>query len=76
MLLDQLKQEAFKLPPRQRLELIKAIIDSLQDTSISKYEKSNAIQRMRGFLKTNQPTPTDEEVKAMLEERRVNKYLS
>jgi hypothetical protein len=30
---------------------------------------------MRGLLKTDQPAPTDKEVAAMLEERRVEKYL-
>jgi hypothetical protein len=30
---------------------------------------------MRGLLKTDQPAPTDEEVAAMLEERRAEKFL-
>jgi hypothetical protein len=30
---------------------------------------------MRGLLKTDQLAPTDQEVAAMLEERRVEKYL-
>lgn len=38
-------------------------------------EKSDAINRMRGLLKTLEPAPTDEEVEKMLEERRVKKYL-
>ncbi|MEH2297069.1 hypothetical protein [Nostoc sp.] len=52
-----------------------AIIESLQDTPISKPERSGAIRRMRGLLKTDQPAPTDEEVAAMLEERRLDKYF-
>ena len=39
-------------------------------------QRADAIQKMRGLLKTDQPAPTDEEVEAMLEERRVEKYLS
>ena len=37
--------------------------------------RANAIQRMRGLLKTDQPALTDQDVAAMLEERRMEKYL-
>jgi hypothetical protein len=75
MLLQELKEQAFKLPPSDRLALINAIIESLQDTPVSESDRSGAIRRMRGLLKTDQPAPTDSEVAAMLEERRVEKYL-
>ncbi|MHC5859865.1 hypothetical protein [Nostoc sp.] len=75
MLLEELKEQVFKLPPSDRLALVSAIIESLQDTLISEPERSSAIRRMRGLLKTDQPVPTDEEVAVMLEERRVDKYL-
>ncbi|MEH1906310.1 hypothetical protein [Nostoc sp.] len=75
MLLEELKEQVFKLPPSDRLALVSAIIESLQDTPISQPERSSAIRRMRGLLKTDQPAPTDEEVAAMLEKRRVDKYL-
>ncbi|MEH1964425.1 MAG: hypothetical protein V7L05_32275 [Nostoc sp.] len=75
MLLEELKEQVFKLPPSDRLALVSAIIESLQDTPISQPERSGAIRRMRGLLKTDQPAPTDEEVAAMLEKRRVDKYL-
>ena len=75
MLLQELKEQVFKLPPSDRIALVSAIIESLQDTSISQFDRSSAIQRMRGLLKTDQPAPTDEEVAVMLEERRAEKYL-
>ncbi|NER98903.1 MAG: hypothetical protein F6J86_34625 [Symploca sp. SIO1B1] len=75
MLLQELKEEAFKLSPSDRLALVSAIIESLQNNSNSQTERSAAIRRMRGLLKTDQPAPTDEEVIAMLEEQRVEKYL-
>jgi hypothetical protein len=75
MLLQELKEQVFKLPPSDRLALVSAIIESLQDQPISESDRSGAIRRMRGLLKTDQPAPTDEEVAAMLEERRVEKYL-
>ena len=75
MLLQELKEQAFKLSPSDRLALVSAIIESLQNTSMQRPDRSLAIKRMRGLLNTNQPAPTDEEVAAMLEERRVEKYL-
>ena len=75
MQLQELKKEAYKLSVSDRLALVSAIIESLQDTPSIESNRSNAIKRMRGFLKTEQPAPTDEEVEAMLEEQRVEKYL-
>lgn len=74
MLLQELKEEAFKLSPRDRFALVSAIIDSLQNTAVNQAERSSAIQQMRGLLKTDQPAPTDEEVEGMLEEERMEKY--
>ncbi|MBF2017553.1 MAG: hypothetical protein IGS23_20580 [Rivularia sp. T60_A2020_040] len=75
MLSQELKAQIFKLPPSDRLALISAIVESLQDNPLKQPERTGAIRRMRGLLKTEQPAPTDEEVAAMLEERRVEKYL-
>jgi hypothetical protein len=75
MLSQELKAQVFKLPPSDRLALIAAIVESLQDTAAAQLDRSGAIRRMRGLLKTEQPAPTDEEVVVMLEERRAEKYL-
>ncbi len=75
MLLQELKAQIFQLPPSDRLALISAIVESLQDTTIAQPDRSGAIQRMKGLLKTDKPAPTDAEVAVMLEERRVEKYL-
>jgi hypothetical protein len=75
MLSQELKAQIFKLPPSDRLALISAIVESLQDTTVTQPDRSGAIRRMRGLLKTEQSVPTDEEVAVMLEERRVEKYL-
>jgi hypothetical protein len=50
------------------------IIESLQNVSDFKGDRSAAIKRMRGLLTTNRPAPTDEEVSVMLEERLTEKY--
>ena len=75
MLLQEVKEQVFKLPPSDRLALVSAIIESLQDQPISRADRSSAIQRMRGLLKTDQLAPTDEDVAAMLEARRVDLLL-
>ena len=75
MLLQEVKEQVFKLPPSDRLALVSAILESLQDRPVSEVDRSDAIQRMRGLLKTNQPAPTDSEVAAMRESRRAEKYL-
>jgi len=76
MLLQELKAQVLKLQKSDRLALVSAILESLQeDPTISQSDRSGAIRRMRGLLKTDRPAPTDEEVAAMLEERRVEKYL-
>lgn len=75
MLLREVKEQVFKLTPSDRLALVSAIIESLQGTTISQPDRSGSIRRMRGLLKTDQPAPTDDEITAMLDERRVEKYL-
>lgn len=87
--LQQLKAEAIKLSPQERLELVTAIVESLQNApvpqgdcgcgaspkdSASRRHRSAAINRMRGLLTTDRPAPTDEEVAAMLEARLTEKY--
>jgi hypothetical protein len=74
MFLQEVKAQVFKLPPRERLSLIAAIIESLQYPPVPESDRSGAIQRLRGLLKTDRSTLTDEEVAAMIEARRMEKY--
>ena len=75
MLLQELKNQVRKLPVSDRLELVRSIIDSIQETPISTPTRSQAIRRMKGLLKTSQPAPTDAEVRSMLEQHRMEKHL-
>jgi hypothetical protein len=75
MLLQELKEQVYSLSVNDRLALVSAIIESLQDISILDRDRSSAITRMRGLLKTDRTAPTDEQVEAMLEAQRVEKYL-
>ena len=76
MLLEQLKQEAVKLPPNDRLSLVSVIVESLRNNTVSQSERSNAINQLRGALKTDAPALTDDEVVTLLDERRTEKYGS
>ena len=71
MLSQELKAQVLSLPPDDRLTLIAVIVESLKNRTTTQTDRSDAIQRMRGLLKTDQPAPTDEEVAAVLEDRRV-----
>jgi hypothetical protein len=75
MSLQDLKEQARQLNVDDRLELARSIIESLQDSPSQQTERSRAIKQMKGLLKTDQPAPTDEQVQAMLEEHRLEKYL-
>lgn len=83
MLSQELKEQVYKLSVSDRLALVSVIIESLQDSpnlqsdSVERTlrERSSAIKRMRGLLKTDSCAPTDDEVEAILEERRMEKYL-
>jgi hypothetical protein len=75
MSLQEVKEQAVKLSVSDRLALLSAIIDSLQNTLSSQPNRKALIQQMRGLLKTDQPSPTDAQVEEMLQERRVEKYL-
>lgn len=65
MLLQEVKEQAFKLSVNDRLVLVNLIVESLQ---------KELNHQMRGFLKTDKPVITDMEVQAMLEERLLEKY--
>ncbi|AFY61193.1 hypothetical protein [Synechococcus sp. PCC 6312] len=75
MSLIELKATVMKLPPKDRLALAAAIIESLHDTTISVSERAKAIETMRELLKTDQLAPSDQEIAAILDQRRVEKYI-
>lgn len=49
MLSQDLKAQFLKLPPSDRLALISAIVESLQDTTVAQVDRSSAARRMRGL---------------------------
>jgi hypothetical protein len=75
MALHELQSQALKLSVEERWQLINALIQSLQPTTQSKVKPKGLAASLIGIAKTDAPPPTDEEVKAMLDERLVQKYL-
>jgi hypothetical protein len=76
MSLQELRKQAIKLSMSERLELLKAIIESIErELKPRPPIPEDIVERMMGLAKTDAPPPTDAEVKAMLEERLVEKYL-
>ncbi|MBD2189606.1 hypothetical protein [Pseudanabaena mucicola] len=55
-MLQEIKEQIFKLPSNDRLALVSAIINSLQNQPVLEVDRSDAIRRMRGLLKTDQDT--------------------
>ena len=75
MSLQELKEQVRQLSVSDRLELVSIIVDSLREVQTQQPEHTHIIQQMKGLLKTDQLAPTDEQVKVMLDERRVERYL-
>ncbi|MDY7007929.1 MAG: hypothetical protein SWX82_29325 [Cyanobacteriota bacterium] len=73
--LQELRKKALNLSVSDRLLLLKAITDSLNEELRPRPNLKTAIEGLRGIAKTDNPPPTDAEVEAMLEERLVEKYL-
>ena len=67
MLLQELKNQANKLPVSDRLEFVRSIIDSIQEIPISTPKQTQAIRCMKGLLKTSQSAPIYCEVTIMLD---------
>jgi hypothetical protein len=61
-------------PPMIRAALIQDISNTLAEQAEGPRPKRNTLERIAGFLKTDQPAPSDEEVEQWLDERRMEKY--
>ncbi len=73
---QELRKEAYQLSVSDRLLLVEAIIQSLSHELRPRPPvPEGVVERLVGSLKTDAPPPTDEEIKAMLEERLEKKYL-
>jgi hypothetical protein len=77
MLTQDLQNQVNRLSLTDRWALLTYLIRSLQPTQspTPKSTRLAALDRLRGIAKTTAPAPTDAEVAAMLDDRRVQRYL-
>jgi hypothetical protein len=75
MSLREIKREIPNLSVGERLELMDAIVRSLQREFRPKRDRHGAAAALLGLGKTDAPPPTDAEIETILEERLVEKYL-
>ena len=75
MTLQKIQKQALMLSYEDRWQLINALMKSVQPQSQPKDKPKGIAASLISIAKTDALPPTDEEVKAMLEERLVQKYL-
>ncbi|WP_375474054.1 hypothetical protein [uncultured Nostoc sp.] len=75
MTLRELEDQALRLSAEDRWQLINTLMRSLQPKLQPTPKPKGLAASLIGIAKTDTLPPTDEEVKAMLDERLVQKYL-
>ena len=76
---NEIQQQALALSAEEKLQLVNRLMRSLQpeiqpNASTSLKQKGLAASLV-GIAKTDSPPPTDEEVRAILDNRLIEKYL-
>jgi hypothetical protein len=75
MTLDEIQDQALKLSNEERLQLMNALARSLQPSPKAVSKRQGIAERLIGIAKTDEPPPSDEEVREILDERLARKYL-
>jgi hypothetical protein len=83
MTLQELQEQALKLSIEERWELVWVVLRSISDQQSwplqpnpqSTARPTGLAASLIGIVQTDAPPPTDEEVKAVLDEQLVQKYL-
>lgn len=76
MPLQKLVKQATQLSISDRLTLLKAITQSIRQEIDSSNSQESSTKWLRGFLKSDGPPPTDEELKAEYVDYLTQKYQS
>ena len=61
-------------PASERLRLIRDLVSTLRPEDVSNVEPRDTLSRARGFLKTDRPPPSDDEIRDWLDAARMEKY--
>lgn len=76
MSLQELRKQIYNLSVMERLALMEAIAQSLQQELRPRQPlPEGTLTGLRGLLKTDDPAPTDAEVTAIVEDSLAEKYL-
>jgi hypothetical protein len=77
MTYKQIVEEAMRLPLQERLSLLDTLIHSIQQEfgERRKSQTGSSLNRVLGVLKTNGPSPTDEDLTTEYIDYLVEKYL-
>ena len=75
MTLRELQERALRLSTEERWQLINVLMQSLQPKPQATVKPKGLAASLIGIAKTDAPSPTDEEVKMILDERLMQKYL-
>lgn len=75
MTFHEFQEQAIQLPTSERWQLINTLLRSLQPKVQPTMKPKGLAASLIGIAKTDVPPPTDEQVKAMLDERLVHKHL-
>ena len=61
-------------PASQRFALVQEVLATLAPETPAVNQRQSTLARARGFLATDQVPPSDEDIEAMLDERRQERY--
>lgn len=75
MTLNELQEQVMRLSVGDRQQLIETLQRSLRTKKQPAVKPKGLAASLIGIAKTDAPPPTDEEVKAILDERLAQKYL-
>lgn len=71
---DSILNTVRQWPTAQRMELVKDVLETISPRVEPAKKRQKTLSKALGLLATDQPAPTDEEVKQWLDEHRMEKY--
>jgi hypothetical protein len=73
--IEGILHELSNWPSLERLRLARMILETLEAQRASTSPRQGSLKDLLGILKTDAPTPTDEECREILEEELIKKHL-
>ncbi len=73
--IESILDELRNWPSVERVRLARMILETVETHSASAPPRQGSLKDLLGILKTDGPSPTDEECRAILEEELIKKHL-